>query len=171
MSIESTAIVDDQDNIIGAKPRNDVTYADIYRVSSLWLTNSHGDVLVAQRSWKKSKNPGKWGPAVAGTVEEGETYEQNIYKEADEEIGLTRIKFSLGPKLFVDEDGQRRFFNQWFLGQVDWPLNRFTVRKTEVEAIAWITSDQLLTELKRNDEKYITGRSRWEDLFLRDSPH
>ena len=29
------------------------------------------------------KLPGKWGPAVAGTVEEGESYEENIIKEAE----------------------------------------------------------------------------------------
>jgi isopentenyldiphosphate isomerase len=166
MPTENTVVVDDQDNVIGAKPRDEVMYGDIYRVSSLWLTNSHGGVLVAQRSWEKSKNPGKWGPAVAGTVEESETYEQNIYKEAEEEIGLTGIKFSLGPKVFVDEGGLRRFFNQWFLGQIDWPINKFTVRKSEVEAIAWIASNRLRAELKRNDEKYIAGCSKWEDLFL-----
>ncbi len=29
-----------------------------------------------------------WGSAVAGTVEKGEDYESNIYKETEEEIGL-----------------------------------------------------------------------------------
>ena len=33
--------------------------------------------------------PEVWGPAVSGTNEEGETYDSNIIKEAQEEIGLT----------------------------------------------------------------------------------
>ena len=55
-------IVDDQDNIIGAKPRNEIDFKkDCFRSSGLWLTNSKGQVLIAQRSLSKDKDPGKWG--------------------------------------------------------------------------------------------------------------
>jgi len=93
-------IVDDQDNLIGAKPRNEIDFKnDYYRISGLWLTNSKGQILIAQRLLTKDKDPGKWGPAAAGTLEVGETYESNAYKEADEEIGLTGVKFTQGPKM------------------------------------------------------------------------
>lgn len=72
-------IVDDQDQFIGLKERNEVDYkSDIYRVSALWLTNSKGQTLLAKRAAVKDKDPGKWGPAVAGTIDEGETYDENI---------------------------------------------------------------------------------------------
>jgi len=70
---------------------------------------------LAQRSFNKTHNPGQWGPAVAGTNDEGETYESNIIKEAEEEIVLRDIKFKKAGKL------RRRgrlegcnFFCQWF---------------------------------------------------------
>ena len=85
---EKIIIVDKNDKIIGYKIRGTLDKNGIYRVSALWITNSLGEILLARRSRKKDKHPLKWGPAVAGTVEEGETYEQNIVKEAWEELGL-----------------------------------------------------------------------------------
>src|SRR3989344_2570418 len=96
---EKTIIVDEHDNPIGLKDREDITSEDIYRVSLLWITNSKGEILLARRAYTKSHDPGKWGPAVAGTVEEGETYESNIIKEAEEELGLTNLKLVSGARL------------------------------------------------------------------------
>lgn len=74
-------VVNDSDEVIGHKFRNDIDFVkDIYRVAALWLTNSQGQVLIAQRLLTKDKDPGKWGPAAAGTLEKDETYESNIYK-------------------------------------------------------------------------------------------
>jgi predicted kinase len=95
---ERTIIVNDQDQIIGHKEPGTLLKEDIYRVSSLWVTNSKGDILLAQRKFTQKLDPGKWGPAVAGTVDEGETYESNIIKEAEEEIGLKDMRPALGPK-------------------------------------------------------------------------
>jgi isopentenyldiphosphate isomerase len=79
--MEKQVIVDESDNVIGAKIRSDILPDDIYRVSCLWLRNPSGEVLLAQRSFDKKNDPGRWGPAVAGTVSENETYEENIRKE------------------------------------------------------------------------------------------
>ena len=47
-------IVDDQDNLIGAKPRNEIDFKnDYYRISGIWLTNSKGQILIAQRLMTK----------------------------------------------------------------------------------------------------------------------
>lgn len=91
-------IVNEQDEIIGYKDRDLRDPKEITRVSGLWVTDTAEKILLAQRSWKKKSDPGRWGPAVAGTVEEGETYESNIIKEAREEIGLTNIVPIAGPK-------------------------------------------------------------------------
>jgi isopentenyldiphosphate isomerase len=112
MSNSRIIIVNDQDQIIGYKERGTIAQEDIYRVSALWVTNSHGDILLAQRAFTKSHDPGKWGPAVAGTLDEGETYERNIIKETEEEIGLKNIVPILGPK--VRERGKHNYFDQWY---------------------------------------------------------
>lgn len=89
MSLELIPIVNLDDEIIGYKPRKDITLQDVYRVSALWIENSQGEILLAQRGFLKSVDPGKWGAAVAGTVEKDESYEENILKEMQEELGLS----------------------------------------------------------------------------------
>ncbi|MDO8661039.1 MAG: NUDIX domain-containing protein, partial [Candidatus Woesearchaeota archaeon] len=85
-------IVNDNDEIIGYKDRDSIENNELYRVSALQITNSNGEILLARRHRNKKHDPLKWGPAVAGTVEEGETYLENIIKEAEEELGLKNIK-------------------------------------------------------------------------------
>lgn len=161
---ERVIVVDENDTEIGTKEREMLSYGDIYRISALWITNSESQILLAQRKWTKKNDPGKWGPAVAGTVNEGETYEDNIYKEAEEEIGLTGITFALGPKRFVD-DGLHRFFAQWFIAQVDQPLDAFTPREEEVEQLAWVDKAVLLHELDAIPEKFVPNADSWKGLL------
>ena len=94
-------IVDEHDNEIGLKERDEIEKGDIYRVSGIWITNSKGEILLSQRSLLKKKSPGKWTCAAAGTVDEGETYENNILKEVEEEIGITLLPSDLflGPRI------------------------------------------------------------------------
>lgn len=147
-------IVDNQDRPIGVKERGTLDdKRDIYRLSALWLTNSRGQTLIAKRSATKRNDPGKWGPAVVGTIDEGETYEENIYKEAMEEIGLEGVKFVQGPKIRVHRP--KNYFCQWYLVTLDRSIERFTMQADEVDSLVWIDTVQMKQELKTNLEKYV----------------
>lgn len=148
-------VVNEIDKIIGRKERGTLIPSDIYRVSALWVKNSQGDILLAQRKFTKSHDPGKWGPAVAGTVDEGETYEQNIIKEAEEEIGLKDIKPILGPK--VRMTGEYNYFDQWYTLTIDKPAEDFTIQEEEVEQVKWFTRAELEKELREHPENYLKG--------------
>lgn len=151
-------IVDDQDNLIGAKPRNEIDFEnDYYRISGLWLTNSNGQILIAQRLLTKDKDPGKWGPAAAGTLEVGETYESNAYKEAEEEIGLTGVEFILGPKMKFTSS--RHSLCQWFTATCDWSEEQFVLQPTEVEQVKWIDEDVFFEDVRTNPDKYLPTMS------------
>lgn len=151
-------IVDDQDNLIGAKPRNEIDFEnDYYRISGLWLTNSNGQILIAQRLLTKDKDPGKWGPAAAGTLEVGETYESNAYKEAEEEIGLTGVEFILGPKMKFTTP--RHSFCQWFTATCDWSEEQFVLQPTEVEQVKWVDKDEFFEDVRNNPDKYLPTMS------------
>lgn len=146
-------VVNQNDEIIGAKERDELDFAkDIYRVSALWLTNSKGEVLIAQRGLRLNNAPGSWGPAVAGTVEDNETYEDNIYKEAKEEIGLTGIKLEFGPKLF--RSAERSYFCQFFTALVDKDTQDFNLDPFEVEKVKWVDFYKLQQDIKDHPGKY-----------------
>lgn len=154
MSKQKIIIVDENDVPIGSKYRDEIDYKkDIYRWSGIWIENSQGKVLIAQRKLTKDKDPGKWGPAVAGTLEEGETYESNAYKEVQEELGITVDALTLGPKQHADTP--RRYFGQWFLCKIDKSLKEFIIQEEEVEQIAWIKKEELVKDMKQNPDKYV----------------
>lgn len=149
-------IVNDQDQLITTKERSQLDYTtDIYRVSALWLTNSQGQVLLALRAATKDKDPNKWGPAVAGTNDAGESYDDNIYKEAAEEIGLTGIKFTKGPKTRTTHP--RHNFCQWYLVTLDRPVDSFTIQEEEVQRLDWVSLTELKQDLQANPDNYVTN--------------
>jgi isopentenyldiphosphate isomerase len=157
-------IVDDDDNIIGSKKYGTLDKSDIYRVSALWLTNSQEEILLAQRSWQKNHDPGKWGPAAAGTLEQDETYDSNIIKEAEEEIGLKNVSFKKEPKTRIR--GKHNHFTQWYFATIEYDIKDFKVQKNEVEAIKWFDKNEFFEELKSKPDKFITTMPVWIDQIL-----
>jgi isopentenyldiphosphate isomerase len=156
MNREKINIVDENNNIIGIKYRDEIDYkTDRYQCTGLWLTNSKGEILLAQRKLTKEKDPGMWSCAVAGTVEEGETFETNIYKEAEEEIGLRGIPFKFGP--LQKNEVPRKNFAQWFLAEVDLPVESFTLQADEVEQIAWVNPETLMEDVRSHPDKYVSS--------------
>lgn len=162
-------IVDDENVLIGTKYRDEVDpVKDRYQCTGLWITNGHGQVLLAQRSLMKSTDPGKWGAAVTGTVDEGETFETNIYKEAEEEIGLTGITFRKGP--LCRSDYPRKHFAQWFFVTLDRPIETFVLQTEEVARLAWIDERQLILAIEESPDDYIVSfRNRARELIAQGS--
>lgn len=156
-------IVNKNDKVIGYKDRDKITSSDIYRVSSLWIVNSKGETLLARRAYTKSHDPGKWGPAVAGTVEKGETYYSNIIKESGEELGLLDVKpIKAHKERFF---GKWTYFCQWYMlkdkkSEVDFKINRH-----EIVEIRWFSKKALKKELDEKPEEFIGSIENWVKLF------
>jgi 8-oxo-dGTP diphosphatase len=157
-------IVDAQDNVIAHKDRADIDYTtDIFRTASLWITNSNGDVLLAQRKLDKKVDPGKWAEAVGGTVENDDTYEETVIREAEEELDLTNLSITKGPKQFITTPCS--YFVQWYVATIDKDISEFTIQDTEVEQIAWIPYAQLQQEIRDVPDKYIEAMKDIVALF------
>lgn len=156
-------IVDENNDIIGTKDRDKIQSGDIYRVSGLWITNSRGDILLAQRKFTKRNDPGKWGPAVAGTIEEGESYEANIIKEAYEELGLKDIKPKSGQ--VRRNYGIHNYFSQRFYLTCDRGIEDFKIAEDEVEQIRWFERHELQKLIKEKPEMFIKSLQSWADEF------
>ncbi len=149
-------IVNEQDEIIGYKERENIEPSDIYRTSGLMIYDGHGKVLLAQRAVTKSHDPGKWGPSVAGTVEKGEMYRDNIIKEAQEELGLVGIE----PTEWIKQsrlEGQHKHIGQWFLLRLDSNTTTFQPDPREVQAVKWFTFNELTTAITANPENFLKG--------------
>lgn len=150
------SIVDRNDILIGAKSKLEISHPrDIYRVSAAWVINPLGQVLLARRSLADTNEAGKWGPSVAGTVEQDESYEDNIRKELREEIGLHDTELHVGPKEFVD--GQRRYFVQWYYTLCDKTAEDFELQHEEVTAVRWLSLSQLTEKFAQCPGQFIAN--------------
>jgi isopentenyldiphosphate isomerase len=152
-------IVDENDNLIEYMERSeaDKNKSLIYRVSYLWITDTEGNIFLARRAFNKNHNPGKWGPAVAGTVEEGETYESNIIKETEEEIGIKikDVNLKLGSKKRQKTD--HNYFSQVFFLELPVGFNDFKIAKDEVAEVKWFSKEELKKELEENPDEFLKG--------------
>ncbi len=160
-------IVDKNDTAIGLKERDMLEPGDIYRVAVLWLTDLKNNVLMAQRAFTKKIDPGVWGPAVAGTVEESEEYDDNIVKEIAEEIGLrvTTNDLKKGPKLYIE--GRRNdYFQQWYFYTIDKPAEDFAIQKDEVVQVRWFSPDELKQAVKTRPDEFVYAIPQWIDILL-----
>ncbi len=156
MSRERVNIVDEDNNLVGEKFRDEVDYQkDRYQCTGLWITNSRGEILIGQRALTKNTDPGKWGTAVSGTVEAGQTFESNVYKEAGEELGLFGISFEMGP--LQKNEAPRKNYAQWFTVTLDLPIESFVLQAEEVEQLSWLSPEMLVADVAKYPEKYVSS--------------
>ena len=148
-------IVDDNDVLIAIKESKELDKGDIYRIGALWVKNSKGEILLARRAYSKRLDPGRWGPAAAGTLEPDETYDSNIMKEAEGEIGLDLSEQNFEKLHKTLRKGEQNYFCQWFRVVVDWESDKFKVDKNEVHEIKWFTKEEALKELRDKPDEFL----------------
>ena len=157
-------IVNEKDRIIGYKERSLIDkQKDIYRVSALWIVNEYEEVLLSQRSLKKKSQPGRWGPAVAGTVDKGETYRRNIIKEAREEIGII-IKNPKFYKKNMFRSENSNYFSTHYTAKIKRSTG-FILEKNGVKAVKWIDKKSLLRWIADSPQDFVPSMPRHIQLI------
>lgn len=147
-------IVDEKDNVIGIKERNNRNENDIVRVSGLFVFNQSKEILIAKRAMNKVFNPGKWSVSVAGGVEENETYLSSVIRETEEEIGIkiTDSDLVLGSYNFVKT--KHRCFRQMYYVKIDLPVFKFKIQNEEVDDLKWVTIEELRKWVNSNPSDF-----------------
>lgn len=149
MKEEMNVEVDENDNVIGLRPRKDF-YSDkhIHRSSYLLLFNSKKEMLIQKRAPKKKWHPNLYTYAVCETVA-NETYEETMHREIMEEIGISiPFKKLFKYKHFGDND---KAFKMVFIGKSDKTIKPL---KREIESIKWISLKDLKKDLEEHPNKY-----------------
>ena len=102
----------------------------LHPVVHLHLIDRNGNVFLQKRSVAKDLFPGYWDTAVGGHVSYGEMAEEALYREADEELGLTAMNPVLLDTYIWESDVERELvFVYAFVGHPDLQLNGMEVSK------------------------------------------
>jgi isopentenyl-diphosphate Delta-isomerase len=89
MSDEIFDIVDDDDQVIGQRPRREAHRdGHKHRAVHVLVFNSRGEVFLQKRSMSKDTHPGVWDSSSSGHLDSGEDYDKCAIRELREEIGL-----------------------------------------------------------------------------------
>ena len=99
----------------------------------------------------------------------GETYSGNIIKEAEEELGLKKIKVEKGPKIRISS--RFNYFNQFFLSNVDISVKDFNLEKKEVAEVKWFSKNELVRAMNTNPENFTPAIETYIKIILnKDNP-
>lgn len=148
-------IVDEKDEIIAYKKREETTREDIRRIVVLHIFNERGEVLIAKRHPDKKIDPNCWGPSVSGTVDEEDSYEITVKRETKDELGLKEISPIFLKNIFYENTTMRRFSNVYYLTIKS--NTKFSLQESEVSEIRWINLKELENMFKERPKNFISS--------------
>lgn len=89
MNHELIAVVDENDQFIENKPRNQVHQLGLrHRAVHILVFNDQQQLFLQKRSLSKDINAGLWDTSAAGHVDAGESYDACAHRETIEELGV-----------------------------------------------------------------------------------
>lgn len=142
----------------------------------LWLYTKDGDILLQQRSRKKTIHPLLWDVSVAGHIDAGETFIEAALRETNEEIGLELKSidlFHIGTFLHESSynDGaiKDNEFHQVYVAELKNSVYELQPQENEVEALKLVTPKEFLTLLQgsENNHHFISSNKTYYEFVLK----
>jgi isopentenyldiphosphate isomerase len=90
MPEEYLDLVNENDEVIGRKKRSDIYTEGLsnYRAINLFIVNSKGEMWIPRRTANKNIFPLCLDMSMGGHVKSGETYEEGLKREIEEELNI-----------------------------------------------------------------------------------
>ena len=144
-SDELFPVVDEEGNEISIATRSvchDGKSRLLHPVVHLHLFNSKGELFLQKRAMTKDLLPGYWDTSAGGHVSHGESIEEALKREVEEELGLSDIKYEFKIKYIWESQTERELVYS-FAGRSD---NNPVINKDEIDdGRFW-----LFTEIEEN---------------------
>ncbi len=82
-------VVDENDVVVDQQPRHIVHQKNLlHRAVHALVFDEDDRMYLQKRSMSKDSNPGLWDTSVGGHLDSGETYDQALIRETEEELGI-----------------------------------------------------------------------------------
>ena len=158
MSEEYVILVDSNDNPIGSeeKVKCHLPNGKLHRAFTALLFDKNGRLVLTQRANEKMLWPGDWDGTFASHPREGETYSSSAERRMPEELGIScNLEYLMKFEYHVPYKnvGSENEICGTLIGVID-ESTQFKMVKGEIDDIKWISSNELLSEIKRNPIVY-----------------
>ena len=170
-------IVDEYGKPLGKSELKSVIHQKGYyhHTAHVWFYTQDGNILLSQRSAKKSICPLMWDVSVAGHIDAGETPKQAAIREIKEEIGVTVLQSDLEPigifpcfQSYANGIEDNEFHNT-FKCLLSVPLSTLIPQEAEVEALK-LVSFQDFNWLINNigiDNHFVPSNKTYYEIMLK----
>jgi len=155
MDEEIFDVVNERDEVIGRKPRNEVHRLGLmHRAAHVLVFNKRGKVFLQKRSMKKDRQPGLWDSSTSGHVDSGEDYDACAVRELREEIGLRvsevpRRLFKLPASAETDQE------HVWvYRCEAEGP---FQLHPEEIERGDWFEPGKVTSWMRKKPEEFASA--------------
>lgn len=147
-------VVDEADQVIGQKTRKAV-HAEklIHRAVHIFVFNKRKEILLQKRSGLKDNFPNRWDSSAAGHLNAGETYQDCVVRELQEELGITDVDIQEISKLSPNEKTGYEWIGL-YLSRYDGAL-RYPC--SEVYTTEWFSIEQVQQWIDKRPEDFASG--------------
>lgn len=145
-----------------------------HHTAHIWLYTENKEILLAQRSAKKTICPLLWDVSVAGHIDAGETPEQAAIRETKEEIGLELSEEDLELigifECFQNYDNNLidNEFHNTFIAKLEVSLSALIPQEGEVEALKLVsfeTFEFLLDHIGENNHFVASNANYYQMVY------
>ncbi len=143
-----------------------------HKTAQVLLLNSQGEIFVHRRAKSKKYYPGLWDVYFGGHVLSGETSQQALIREVQEEINLDLKKedfqflFDI-KKADIQNGGSfiNNDFAQVYLAKVEFNLSDLILQTEEIEEVKFISLDELKRKVGNAENDFIPREKEYGLLF------
>lgn len=161
--MEQVILVDSNDNVLGTMEKMEAhSRGLLHRAFSVLLFNSHGELLLQQRSVKKYHSGGLWTNTCCSHPRPGEKTATAVYRRLKEEMGIiteTRALYSFVYTISFDQGLTEHELDHVFVGHYDGdPI----INPDEIKDWKWVNLDSLREDIALYPDQY----TYWFKLIL-----
>ena len=162
---EQVVLVDEEGHETGLMGKTEAHEKGLlHKAISVIIFNAKGEMLIQQRAFTKYHWAGIWSNTCCSHPRAGESFEAAAQRRLREELGIAtplKKEFHFTYQAKDKASGLTEHEFDWvFTGEFDGP---FEFNKDEINAVRWISKEDLMQELKTKPEEY----SFWFPIILR----
>lgn len=161
--MEYLDIVDENNQLTGkTEERNIIHEKGIWhREVAVWIMNEKGEILLQKRAANKRQEPNKWA-ICAGHIEAGESIEDSIIREMEEELG---IKVNINQLEFLkiykkqndipNNNIKNYNFQYMYFLKTNWNIEDYKIQLEELSKIKYVPFTEF-EDIVKNKDKDVT---------------